>query len=631
MSSMQIKIRPQQPARVPSSADVPDEHWKWAQNRNAGKEHVNFSAFVTRFKFYDRTDAYRARLKDKSTKIVVHSASVKVQEAGLKQVDSNFRQHLARHGPTKPKADGRYRNGATATEVYEGDMESITSQKGATFVERDELDWPEEPEATKDADGLDAASLAEEENLQDAESFLDPEGAKDVADSEGHAMNDEHIDDREELQEIEEAVASGQSPFLSLLEHVYKKVQGQESELPPVPSSFVCQKYKELYQYAHNKLLSREQGKGKSRTYHVDKDVLVALSGIVNTISPSSQAFTFTTAIKVDSLVTALEEKDAALAELMNELLEAYCPGHEEDPLAPLNIWSLRIKVWSQLAELGATPPATRNIRQRMSVLQVVDHICTLISTNQLAPPTTEHVIVSMWSFILATLLGGQVVRGIPGELASQAARDVRLHVESKYGVTTKSVRGRKVDISLRVFANNHWNNKICVFEFKTGTASNMVCTGQQLKAVRLNTSVLHDLEFKGVDTCKHYPIIAEGRGLCLSFYTLKRNGNVITAGKSTNGVVWIPSDLVQLKQFLKSDSMQILLKFADHTTRYAVHVQETLSSTPLPPLPSTPPPRYRKPFTAFTPSKHNKRKRAEEADEDQDASEDHDEEEDME
>ncbi|KAG0354436.1 hypothetical protein BGX24_006903 [Mortierella sp. AD032] len=95
--------------------------------------------------------------------------------------------------------------------------------------------------------------------------------------------------------------------------------------------------------------------------------------------------------------------------------------------------------------------------------------------------------------------------------------------------------------------------------------------------------------------------------------------------------MVWIPSDMVQLKQFLKSDSIQILLKFADHTLRYAVYVQETLSLIRRPPLPSTPPPRYKEPFAAFTPHKHNKRKYTGETDEDQDVVEGQDEEEDME
>ncbi|ORZ16136.1 hypothetical protein BCR41DRAFT_61176 [Lobosporangium transversale] len=433
----------------------------------------------------------------------------------------------------------------------------------------------------------------------------------------------------EELDDLKEIVAGSKlSPFLPLLEYLYKKVQGQNAALPPVPHNFICQEYKELYLYAHNTLMSRDHNRSRNRAYHVDKEVLVALSGIVNTVSPSTRAFTFASALKDDSVVAALDEKDDAITELMSELLETYCPGYKEDSLAPLNMWSLRTKVWSMLGGLGPTSPTTRDMRQRMAVLQIVDYICTLISTNQLSPPMTEHVVVSVWAHILAVLFGGQVVRGIPGELASAAARDVRLYVESTHGVTTKSLQGRKVDISVRVFANGHWNNEICIFEFKVGTASESVCAKQQLKAVRLNTAILHDLELKGVDTCKHYPIIAEGRGLCLNFYTLKRHGNIIAAGKSTNNVVWIPADLVQLKQFLKSNSMQVLLKFADHTSRYAVHVQETLSSIPLPPLPTTPPLRYTKPFAVFTPSKHNKRKRTDEADEEE--VEDQDEEEDL-
>ncbi|KAI1302547.1 hypothetical protein EDD11_005593 [Mortierella claussenii] len=693
MSSHQVQTGPQQPIEALSSG-TPEEHRNWTLNRKAGKEHVTFPAFVTRFKFYNRTDAHHAynnllncgrmnkqrkrrirlkyehfeknlddlfwsrRLKDKSTEIVVHDVSVKVQEAGLKQVDLNIQRYLNTFGSKKPKTDGRYRDGATATEVSEDDMESMISQNGATFVERDELGGVEEPEVTKETDGLvDGVSLADKEGFQDAEPFMATEGTegdemaqfgsytKDAADSEGDAMNDELFDDGdilEELQDIEEIIASGQSPFLPLLEHVYKKVQGQDTVLPPVPSSFICQEYKELYQYVYNGLTSAEQDKGKGkdkskgksrcknrdkgRAYHVDKEVLMTLSGIVNTISPSTQAFTFTSAIKADSLVVALDEKDVALTELMNELLEAYCPGHEEDPLAPLNVSSLRIKIWGQLAALGATTSATRNMRQRMAVLLVVDYICTLISTNQLALPVTEHVIISVWSFILTVLL--REVRGIPGELAYPAAKDIRLHAESEYGVTTEPVRGRKVAISVRVFANNHWDNEICIFEISPGAASDMICAEQQLKTMRLNAFILYELELKGVDTCKHYPIIAEGRGLCLNLYTLKRNGNFITAGKSINSVIWIPTDVVQLKQFLKSDSMQILMKFADHMARYAVHVQETLS-TPLSPLLSTSPllltspPQYKKPFAAFATSKRSNRKRTKEADEGQDTVED--------
>ncbi|KAF9956848.1 hypothetical protein BGZ70_009750 [Mortierella alpina] len=380
---------------------------------------------------------------------------------------------------------------------------------------------------------------------------------------------------------------------------------------------------KELYQFAHDKLLEnckiKDKGKNKkeqtnsimwTKAYCKRQKQLAALSGIVNTISPSAKSFAFTPEMKVESAVAALEEKDDALTELMDELLESYCPGHKDDPLAPLDLESLRLKIWSLLLNSGLTPPRTKAVRQRMAVLQVIDHVCTLIATNQLAPPTTEHVVVSVWSNIFALLLGGDIVRGIPGELASPAAKDVRLHIENEYGVTTKFVRDRKVDLSVRVLANDSWHNEICVFEFKAGSASDAVCSKQQRKAVRLNTAVLQDLEHKGVDVTQHFPIIAEGRGL---------RGDVMVAGRSTGRVAWIPSDQVKLKQFLKSDSLQVLLRFAHHTSRYAVYVQETLSSMQQPPLPSTPPPRFKKPFAAFTPHKHNKRRHVEEADEDAD------------
>lgn len=134
----------------------------------------------------------------------------------------------------------------------------------------------------------------------------------------------------------------------------------------------------------------------------------------MNTVSSSTRSFASTSTIKTDSLVLALDAKDQDLAGLMDELVEAYSPGHKEDPLAPLDMESLRTKIWSLLLEYNATLPKTRIVRCKMQVLQVVDYICTLISTNQLAPPTTEQVVVSVWSFILAVLLGGQVVRGIP-------------------------------------------------------------------------------------------------------------------------------------------------------------------------------------------------------------------------
>ncbi|CAO3566728.1 unnamed protein product [Mortierella alpina] len=83
---------------------------------------------------------------------------------------------------------------------------------------------------------------------------------------------------QEELQDIQDAIAFAKSSFLPLLEYIYNKVQGHDVKLPPVPSDFLCQEYRELYMYANEKLLSTAKGKAKdkdkNRAYQIDKDIL---------------------------------------------------------------------------------------------------------------------------------------------------------------------------------------------------------------------------------------------------------------------------------------------------------------------------------------------------------------------
>ncbi|KAF8923168.1 hypothetical protein BGZ58_003285, partial [Dissophora ornata] len=121
MSSKHVDTRPQQPAKAPFSSFTPDEHLNWALKWNTGNEHVTFPK----------------RFKDKSTAIVVNGASVIVQEAGLKQVNSNIQRHLNRQGPNNLKTDGRNRDYLfhEEEEIEEGgDEVSFVNFKAATPV-----------------------------------------------------------------------------------------------------------------------------------------------------------------------------------------------------------------------------------------------------------------------------------------------------------------------------------------------------------------------------------------------------------------------------------------------------------------------------------------------------------------
>lgn len=148
------------------------------------------------------------------------------------------------------------------------------------------------------------------------------------------------------------------------------------------------------------------------------------------------------------------------------------------------------------------------------------------------------------------------------GELVSKASTKARQKIESIYGATTSTACGRKVDMSIRIRFDDRWQHEVAIFEFKASTATRAICEKQQKKSVRLNAAILHDLEAKGLDISKSYPIIAEGQALGLDFYTLRRYDNILGAGRSTSKGISLPSHVDQLKSFFESEAILTLLAF---------------------------------------------------------------------
>ncbi|KAF9189011.1 hypothetical protein BGZ51_000187 [Haplosporangium sp. Z 767] len=343
----------------------------------------------------------------------------------------------------------------------------------------------------------------------------------------------------------------------------------------------------------------------------------VLLSGIINTLSPGAGSFTLSPKIKSQSLVPSLSQKLPAIEVLLSELLLALCPDLNEDPHAEATLVDLQAKIWELLGRSAKVNEKNKDQKAVRTVLVIMDHICTLLTTEQLVPPVSEHVFVSAWSHILNVLFQGSNVRAIPGELVPSASKSCRSMVEEEFGSMIKYNPGRKVDMSIRVYVNLTWENEICIFEFKSTRVSDATCQQQQRKSVRLNGAILLDLEKRGLDIARSYPIIAEARGLVMDFYTLRRYDDVLGARRSmpsTSSGVWLPSHQAQLKQFLKSDSLHVLLAFAEQIRRFALDVIDVFASSAVPSFPTTPPmkPRILEPYILFTPSKSNKRPREE-------------------
>ncbi|KAF9322655.1 hypothetical protein BG006_002169, partial [Podila minutissima] len=302
--------------------------------------------------------------------------------------------------------------------------------------------------------------------------------------------------------------------------------RGEAATLPEIPQSFSSSNHREMFMHARADLEIAGE---------VDKDTLTVLSGIINTISPAAQGFTLSPMIKAESLMPSLSSRLPSIEALLAELLTALCPDLDNDPQAESTLVGLQVKVWELLAKTARNGSA-KNKEQKAAValLKVMNQICSLLENKQLEPPHSEHVFVSAWSNIMNAPFQGSLVRVIPGELASVAAKGSRILVEEEFGLTNKYICGRKVDLSVRLYADHTWQNEIAVYEFKYSSASDAICRQQQQKFVRLNGAILLDLEQRGVNINNSYPIVAEGRGLALDLYTLRRYDDVLGAGRST-------------------------------------------------------------------------------------------------
>lgn len=115
--------------------------------------------------------------------------------------------------------------------------------------------------------------------------------------------------------------------------------------------------------------------------------------------------------------------------------------------------------------------------------------------------------------------------------------------------------------MTIRVFVEKKWAEEIYIFECKP-KVTDTTCVIQQQKSVRLNASILLALESRGLDIEQWYPIIAETRGLAIGFYTLRRYNDVLGAGHATEQRTWLPSDYSELRAFLQSKTLEVLLGF---------------------------------------------------------------------
>ncbi|KAI8356254.1 hypothetical protein B0O80DRAFT_527913 [Mortierella sp. GBAus27b] len=138
------------------------------------------------------------------------------------------------------------------------------------------------------------------------------------------------------------------------------------------------------------------------------KPVLALVSGIVNTLSPIGQQFTFSPLVEEQSRLTCLAYESKTVDELRADLQTALYPD-PEDPAA-MSVESLQKFVYESLSKCVG-PRSTRAAREKYLVLQIVSQVLHWLENDVFAAPSSEHVFVSTWSDVFNTVLGLAQVR----------------------------------------------------------------------------------------------------------------------------------------------------------------------------------------------------------------------------
>ncbi|KAK3807706.1 MAG: hypothetical protein J3Q66DRAFT_83286 [Benniella sp.] len=155
------------------------------------------------------------------------------------------------------------------------------------------------------------------------------------------------------------------SPFYGLVDFIFKQAHGQEPPLPSLPPG-LSPRHSEMFRAALKLLQSPDDDINKR------KPVLALVSGIVNTLSPIGQQFTFSPLVEEQSRLACLAYESKTVDELRADLQAALYPD-PEDPAA-MSVESLQKFVYESLSKCVG-PRGTRAAREKYLVLKIVSQV----------------------------------------------------------------------------------------------------------------------------------------------------------------------------------------------------------------------------------------------------------------
>ncbi|KAF9203611.1 hypothetical protein BGZ49_006221 [Haplosporangium sp. Z 27] len=359
-----------------------------------------------------------------------------------------------------------------------------------------------------------------------------------------------------------------QTPFKHLVMRLYK-LYGHTPRHFDKPVSFQTNLRKELYNFAERIL------DNWSTSSRIDqKDCLVALSGIVNTMDPGLEDYyaefsNIADKILDKDLFYISETQKAIIIDLKAKLgkgsvddlraLRLYCSRHRDD----LEYESLKHE-WSE---------EQREIKsEEQKIMQLMEFICEDMLFTQRITDASEHEEVFRWRGIARILYDYDLVIRV-GELGSISTRKEKAETENTFGGTDSNVRSRKIDIMHQMSTQGSSKPiELIAWEAKPSSARDEDSQVQLRKNIRTNASIMKTLApYMDEDYPKPSAMILDILGSQALVYTLKKiEPGIHAAGLVCEKMLEIPRYADEIAEFLDGGNLSALLKIGLHNSRFA-------------------------------------------------------------
>ncbi|KAF9901171.1 hypothetical protein BX616_002346 [Lobosporangium transversale] len=515
---------------------TPQQHLEWAIEKAAGKEHVFFTTFVKRFKFTDKEYAKRAYMQLIQSRYLRQDRREKLLQSYQEFEKSNEETFWSKY---MLDVMTRVTMNQTAASAQRAGSKLAAAKYDCAINNLRDSDIPETGQSTKGkrmfqdrSEGNDVLRRPNDESLNTND------------------MDDTQIAQKKsKIPRLRKSSLSAKpstidEPWRSLLEQLHNKIKGEKAECSEEWSKAVSGTHLNLYRFIEAKVSSP-----KTITKIVEKDIFVAMSGIVNArMEKARDIFGGDTINHIQKMCLrpTMQEPSTVLKEVLAPLAGAYRSGGLQELQEEVDIL------------LGCEAKARRERASpnplRHRVLDAIRHIATIKPSKDMS----EAELV-----------------GVCGELTSKATKWQRRLLQKEMELELgSSLYGRKLDLQCRTVDHLEINNS----EFKIDSKSDEQVEVQYRKNLRVNQAMmlylrdqigfqLQDLELLALDV----------RGLTARVFSLRYDQDVFITDLATMHLLRLPDSTASWKLFLSGETISVILAYAYALTLFLSYLQEHL------------------------------------------------------